>query len=310
MVWLYVLVGTLTGGDCYSGAPGKSGHYEFSYEDPTLFGPVRFPPLVEGGARATIDASPTGSGCGNHHPFSAVASSDAAIATFAYDGNAITVSTGRAGTAELQLLDDTGAIVDRVDVRVEAVAELGLYRKSAGLLAGETYTLPITMYGTTGVELGGERGMLQATASGSLAVTSEEGFLATTLQVTANEVGEGAIALAAPSGITDTISLTAVDETAIASIVLDPRYPPTYDADHVRWTIHTVASTAAGDPVFGAKCHWQLSGSSLSLDWERPAQNLADSSASEDSAFRLGDRGSFTATCTIGGAHLDVPLQR
>ena len=46
------------------------------------------------------------------------------------------------------------------------------------------------------------------------------------------------------------------------------------------------------------------------LDWERPEQNLADSSASEDSAFRLGNRGSFSATCTIGGAHLDVPLQR
>src|SRR6185436_8018671 len=133
-----------------------------------------------------------GGGCGgNKHPFMHVASSAPAIATFAYDGDTISVTTGSAGTAELQLVDDDGAMVDSIDVIVESVAELGPSHKSARVFVGGTYDLPITMYGAMGQELGGERGMLQATASGSISVTTEEAFNATTLKVAADALGDG-----------------------------------------------------------------------------------------------------------------------
>jgi hypothetical protein len=62
--------------------------------------------------------------------------------------------------------------------------------------------------------------------------------------------------------------------------------------------------------VYGATCTWQLSSTDVSIDWQRPVTNLADSVTGEDSAFHLGKAGSYTATCTIGAAQLDVPLRR
>lgn len=306
---MYVAVFALTGGDCYQGAITKDGHFELRYDDPTVYGPYLFPPLVEGGAHASIDASSHGGGCSDSYSFAAVASSDPTIADFTYDGSRIQVTTGHAGTVELQLLDDKGARVDSVDVTIEAVATVGPGLTSASVIAGGTYRLPVTMYGATGDELGGERGMLQVSTAGVVSVMTTDAFAETAIDIAAADIGDGTVTLAAPSNVTATIAIKSVAPEAITAIELDPRRPPSYDPDHVRWTVYTVAR-ADGELVYGATCSWQVSSADVSIDWQRPVTNLADTVTSEDSAFHLGKAGSYTATCTIGAAQLDVPLHR
>lgn len=290
---------------CGPGYPviGKSQHYEFAYDDPTFDDPYSLPPIVEGGAHAVIEVTARDSGCDSEHPFTHVASSDPSVATFVFNGSTVEVTTGNAGTAELQLLDDRGKLVDSVDVIVDRVARLEPSRGMATVLVGGTYDLSVSMYGAGNAPLGAQRGMLSYEATGAVSVTHTDAFAQTDLHVTANTLGDGNISLAAPQ-IVDAFAVNVVGADEITAIEINR--PWTQDTDY-RWTVTTVASAVS--PVFGATCAWQVSDPAVEVQSQYQSHNL-EGEPVELTGFRLTKPGSYTASCSIGSARLDIRLSR
>ena len=61
--------------------------------------------------------------------------------------------------------------------------------------------------------------------------------------------------------------------------------------------------------VFGATCAWSVSDSSVLIDNLQPANKL-DLPPTGSVTFKMSRPGMFTATCTIGGLMVQIPLKR
>ena len=308
VVWC--MVGAMSvAGDCRpSGAAGTKGRYEFFFDDL----PGGLVPLADGGTQATLraDPKPTG-GCSSNAAapaFTQVASTDESVvtATLAADGM-ITIVTGTAGMADLQLLGAGGELVDSLPIEVEPIAGLTFTNAApAQILAGALYEVTVTLTDATGRTLGGGPGRIEASGTGATSATVFDAFTGAQLEISAPDAGAGTVTATAGNA-TATLALTAVTATDITSITLATGdFAPSYNPNDQTEVVWSLAQTAAG-PVFGADCTWQVD-PAVTISSDRPGRDL-DGDAMINSQFVLPSDGDFPATCTIGTAQLAITLR-
>ena len=316
IVWCMVALGT-AGGDCRQpGISGAKGRYEFGIENDAGV-PQQFGPVADGGAHVLVVADPKPSGGCSSQPappaFASAASSDPTVATATRNADGtIEVVTATAGSTDIQLLDDTGAVIDSLTIDIESVTSLAFATPgSVQVLASGTYNVDVTPTGATDEPLIGAASRIEASADGTLAnvtVTPTMVSADAVVSFAATDRGNGTVTVTAGS-LTETLVVMVVAGTDITSIALGsggfgPSFNPNDDTEVV-WT----QAVAAGGPVFGATCAWQVDPSEATLHSHAPADDLGNSPL-ENSQFVLNGDGPFPATCTIGSAQLEVDLHR
>jgi hypothetical protein len=311
ITWV-VLTVALCGADCEhaGGTVGKSNHYEFDVE-----GQGATPKLLDNGTHVAVTTSPMTSGCGDAPPpYSRVESSDATVASFALlsDGT-IAATTFAAGSADLELLDDQGHVVDSVAIDVEAIGSLQMPTDvtpvqviAAG--SGQTYSLVVTALDAVGDELAIGSDRIEVATTGEIAASVDP-------QVGVQSFAPGAATvIASVDGVSATATIDSIGLADVTAIEIGTgSAAPMYEPDDDEWLVWLTPMTATG-PVLGAACTWQLSDPTVQL-----VDNVAALSAynpigglHDFALFTTTRTGSvtFTATCTIGSVQTTVTLQR
>lgn len=304
----------MVGGDCRpAGTAGKHGQFAFWYLEPvdsSFADELPLLPFADNGTHVVIAAEYQGSGCSHGASrFTQVRSSNPQVATFTLaEGANIDVVTATAGTTDLELLDDSGSVVDSVTIEVEPIASLTLAAASARVVAGGSYEVKVTLTDAAGRTLGGGSGRIHAVAANGVITFQRDMVTGTVLEFTIPTAGTSTVTVTADAA-SSTLALQAVELAAITRIdVGTDGYKPTYNPNDQIEVVWSTPSTAAG-PVYGAKCNWKIDDPSVTLV-ANGAENDLGRSPYDNSQFMLAHAGSFDVVCTIGTAQLAVTLRR
>ena len=314
-LWLAGLALAMLGGDCRQpGTTGTKGRFEFWYVEPMYNFDTPLIPFVDHGTQVSLHAiQPPPGGCGGHttYTFSQVRSSDPQVATFSLaPDQTIALVTGAPGTADLELLDDKGQLVDSIAIEVEPIAGLRVANRfDVQVITAGSYQLEVTMLDATGRTLGGGPGRIQTAVTGGITAGQTDSFTGASLALRSTMTGNGSVAVTAET-ITRTLGIHSVDIRAVNEIDLGiGGFKPTYNPNDQVETVWTIPMTSDGE-VFGAPCTWQIADPSVQLMANRAETSLSAAQPLNNAQFKLNKAGSFDATCTIGAARLTVTLKR
>ena len=252
--------------------------------------------VAAGGAHTTILVS------GGVH-FVSAQSSNPSVAKFTADGaGKVDVESGAAGSAELQLLDAAGHVVETGTVNVVPTAQLRANRGWNGaaplVLEGETMTFHVTTLDANSKITKGD-GSVDFALGGTLkpAVALVDGdaiaFVGT--------AGSGTIDASCPNA-TLSQPIDIVPASALTTLNMTEQLQPN---DQV---VVTVVPQSAGGPVYTGGCDWQVSDASVTLDADVTPR--LDLGAGEVAVFNVNRPGSFTVTCTLAGQTQSVTFSR
>ncbi|MGZ3427199.1 MAG: hypothetical protein ACXVCV_11155 [Polyangia bacterium] len=297
-------VAMLASGCFGSRSEGQLGHASFAWEECLLGCSVTDNPMADGGARGQIKVS-----LANGYSFNQVRSSNNAVATVALAGTNgldIVVNSAAPGQTQVQLVDATGKLVDQVTVTVTQTAKLTITKGWAGsapvVLEGSTQTFHVTtadannhtLIGTGSVTFELTDPLLHADAvvfGDSLAFTGHAGAGTITAR-------SPAVTLVQPVTVVPLAALSSLSGTVQAN---------TTDSTGVYANVDVVADTANG-PVYGAPCGWTVNDASVVMQSQATA--TLEGPAKSTTRFKLGNPGTFSATCAIGAVSTTVTLQR
>jgi hypothetical protein len=286
------------GGDCRSPAQGKLGNAEFSSPECGAF--CQLPVYASGGATDVIHVTMKSHGCSTPS-WSTASSTNASVASFSRTGSDVAVKSGISGMTDLQLLDDKGQEVDAITISVHDIARYTTSAQSPVALveavdAHLDYSALDAMGGEladTGATVIGLGGTLAADAPAS---SGEHGprFHGT--------VGSGFVTLAAnaAAGIAVQVDVDVVPLAQVATIAISDSDAPSARASFVT----AVPKLADGRTLYGAECAWTTSDSSVTLYSSAMQGRPVDLDGQPNSLaeFRFAQHGTFSVTCTIGGA--------
>jgi hypothetical protein len=301
----------LSGMECgrTAGALGKQEHYGFLLEAPTGDSLGVLGPVLEGGAQLKLTT--TAIDCAACHaaatPYVGVESTDPAVATFALGSDGvIVVTTGTAGSADLELLDAQSHVVDSVTVEVESAASIQFVDAVSPVqvtAAGSAvaYMFDVDAFDSSGNQVFTGPGSPVLTTTGGLSVISDD----TGSYVESFATGS-AIVTATAGDQSATLEVDSVTLADVVSIVVTDG--PTYDVSDDQWVVFFSPMTAAG-PVLGAGCTWQLSNPAAQVVLDAPADSV-DGGNMTEFTVDLPPPVNVTAICTIGSASMTVTLSR
>jgi hypothetical protein len=252
--------------------------------------------LAAGGARATIRATTA---------HASVASGDPAIATFRDDGDTIVVWSGEAGETELQLLDDSGRVVDSSTVVVAPTAQLAVaITGTPKVIAGAAVRLHVYTEDTDGIVTLGD-GSVRFAFDGAVSplivpsVDEDAGDFV-------GSVGSGTVTASCPSATLvqpiDVVAASAIDR-------LDTFVAPSTDDVFVCVSPHS----PLGD-VFAGACAWQTSDPTIAITSRGGGDDIGGVTLFQPTtscaSFAIGKSGTFTMTCTLAGQTTSVTVTR
>jgi hypothetical protein len=287
-----------------SRSEGQLGHASFAWRECLLGCSVTDNPMAAGNARAQISVS-----LASGFTFNQVRSSNMAVASVALGGSNgldIVVSSGAPGQTQVQLLDNSGKLVDQVTVTVTQTAKLNFTKGWTGaaplVLEGSTQTFHVTtvdannhtLIGTGSVAFVLTNPLQPADAivfGDSYAFTGQAG--AGTITATAP-----ATSVVQPVTMVPASALTGLSATVLANTV---------DATGVYANVDVVSNSAAG-PVYGASCTWTIADQSVTLQSQSTTSLEATPKAT--TKLKLALPGTYNATCTIGAVSTSVALTR
>lgn len=252
--------------------------------------------VAAGGAHTTILVN------GSVH-FVSAQSSNPSVAKFTADGaGKVDVESGAAGTAELQLVDAAGHVVESGSVTVVPTAELRPNRGWNGaaplVLEGETMTFHVTTLDANNKITKGD-GSVDFALSGplkpSIALVDGDAiaFVGT--------AGSGVIDATCPD-TTLSQMIEIVPASALTALNMTAQVQPNDQA------VVTVVPQSAGGPVYTGGCQWQVSDPSITLDADVTPR--LDLGAGEVAVFNVNRPGTFTIGCTLAGQSSSVTVSR
>jgi hypothetical protein len=216
---------------------------------------------------------------------------DPAIATAVFTGQSVVVTPAAAGMTDLVLVDGRGGEVDRLSLRVAEVAELRVPRGWAGdgplIAEGATVALEAGAFDAQGAALVGAT--MQVSTTGPLKVIAGG--------LVGSSSGGGAISVAAGAR-TVAIPYSVVAPSLVISVALPTAVTAQAGAEGA--VVRPTVTTQQG-ALYGAACGWSLSDPSLSAGSDGTIPRLADQPGLAE-VLRGTRAGTFSATCTIGGA--------
>ncbi len=307
--WIAVLAGAFASG-CFFTPPthGDLGRAEFAYDEGLfgcLFGCDASEPMA---VRANTFLLVT-----NHDelpPFVA-ASSDTSVLEATQDtgigDSSIRLTSHAAGTAQIELDDGAGELIDRVSIQVEDIQTIALQSPTIQsrylVMMGGTssFTLDLTdaqgrhLKGFGGVDYayGGGIGETEVGVTSALADAIARFFAGSTREgasLDALAIGAGSIDVSAPSGATLSIPVEVVDESAVVSVTVEDQTVELGSSASIG--AHAFASD--GEEIHDPVCEWTSSTTSGDAVVSGQDRNTVTLDASTQS--------SITVTCTIGGA--------
>jgi len=298
------------GGDCGTvTSAGALGNASFSFRAQSG-DDIPVTPIASGGTTVEIRAWVHSGGCNPAPSFTHVASSHPDVATFTYDGALVTATTGAPGTTDLELLAADDKLVDRLSLEVEDIAALRFANAAAPrVLSGSGFQVGVGLFDAEGRPLSGP-GRVQVTGTAPLSVTASDHFLGTAAVVSGTGAGPGTGTITAVAGdVQASLDVQVVARTDITAVELGTgSWAPRYFPSGRLWAVWTTPSTAEG-PVYGAACSWTISDPSVTLSSSSTAADM-DDSVHNNAQFELASPGTFSATCTVGGAQTTVTLKR
>jgi hypothetical protein len=294
----------LTSG-CLGRSEGQLGHASFAWEE-CLFGcSVTDNPMAAGAARAQISVS-----LANGYSFNQVRSSNSAVASVALGGSNgldIVVNSAAPGQTQVQLVDATGKLVDQVTVTVTQTAKLAVTQGWSGVaplvLEGSTQTFHVTTVDANNHTLIGTGSVAfeltdpLSHADGTLVFGDSFAFT--------GHSGSGTISARAPA--TTVVQPVTVIPLAALTSLSGTVQPNSTDSSGVYANVDVVANSASG-PVYGAPCGWTVNDASVVMQSQGTAS--LESPAKSSTKFKLGNAGTFNATCAIGAVSTTVSLHR
>jgi hypothetical protein len=288
---------------CVSRSEGQLGHASFSYVS-CLFGcDTSDNSLAAGGARAGISVA-----LSPGYTFAAVHSTDPTVFTASIGTNTVDVVSGRAGSAQLQLLDANGKLVDQATLTVEATASLGVTRGWGSgvplVLAATTQMFHVTTTDANGRATIGT-GSVVFQMSGPLSAVSPligDGDA----QYFVGTPGAGGVVATAAGGAQATLDVTVVPASAITGLQANV-HGNVVDSSGTYVPIDIVTNAGA-TPVYGGLCAWTMSDPSVTVRTQTVAS--LEQAAMSSTQLTLASAGSFTATCTVGTASTTVHISR
>jgi hypothetical protein len=235
--------------------------------------------------------------------FTTVQSSNPAVAKFTADGaGKIDVESGVPGSAELQLVDASGHVVQSGTITVVATAQLRANRGWNGavplVLEGETMSFHVTTLDSRG-------NITKGNGSVNFA-------LAGTLKPTVALVDGDAIAFVGTAG-SGNIDATCTDATLAQTITVVPASAITAinmtgQVQANDQAVVTVVPQSTGGPVYTGGCDWAVSDESVTLDADVTPR--LDLGAGEIAVFNVNRPGSFDISCTVAGQTSTVTISR
>lgn len=298
-------LGMLAAG-CVSRSGGQLGHASFAYEECAFGCTVPDNPMAAGGAHAVINVT-----VDSGYTFSQVRSSNPGVADFSLasvtfgGGIGVDVVSGTPGSADLELFDSHGKLVDQVTVTVAATAKLAYTQGWTGaaplVLAGSTQYFHVTTQGTNGKTLIGT-GAVQFDLAGPLHATGL--YLGGDGQGFAGDPGAGSVTAHAGS-VAATLPVTVVPPDAVTTLTPAVK-PNSVEGQSTYANVDVVASGASG-AIYGAACAWTVP-AGVTLSSQSPAS--LESPARTSTRFLLSTPGTFTATCSVGAVSTSVTLTR
>jgi hypothetical protein len=235
--------------------------------------------------------------------FTSAQSSNPAVAKFTADGaGKVDVESGVPGSADLELVDAAGHVVQSGTVTVVATAQLRPNRGWNGavplVLEGETLSYHVTTLDAQGKITKGDGSVNFA--------------LGGTLKPTVALVDGDAIAFVGTAG-TGTIdanctaasvsqTITVLPAAAITALNMTEQLQPNDQA------VVTVVPQSTGGPVYTGGCDWSVSDESVTLDADVTPR--LDLGAGEVAVFNVNRPGSFTISCTVAGQTSSVTISR
>jgi hypothetical protein len=257
--------------------------------------------MTAGGATTSVSVQ-------NGPQFAQAISSDDTVVTISkVEGSILTVVSGKAGKAELRLLDAHGARLAGATITVAATAELrvtpGWTGDAPRLLAGDSRWFHVTTYDAGGAVTHGSSAV-KFTFSPSLTRGSGQPFFGDEVEFSGT-VGEGTIDADCPDAhLTQKVQIVADGEvTALVSKV--------GTSQSGNPTAVVTAQSAAG-PVYG-RCKWEGSDPSIEIQDSDFVGGRLDNAAGDETIFVLHGSGSgrsYSATCTMAGQSTTVQLHR
>jgi hypothetical protein len=218
----------------------------------------------------------------------------------------VTAHSGQAGTAELILVDASGAEIDRVGVTVAPTESLlydrGWREAVPSVLAGSLQGLHVTTVGQRGVLVG--TGAVRFSFSGSLSRVDGDGeppWWGGDEVTFAGTPGRGAVIADADRAHLE-VPVEIVDEAALT------RFELSATAESEPLTRDVFVTAAAGaTPVWGAECQWR---------WPQKRQPLwidggwIGAGAVTQYRFTVAEAGTWTAACVLpGGSSRSIDLR-
>jgi hypothetical protein len=269
---------------------------QFSYADCMYGCDVTKTPLAANGATETVQLM-------SGPNFTTVKSTDESVVKFVAAGRTITATTVSAGSADLQLMDAQGNLIDAVTVTVKAVSAITYFIQGSQILEAAVETLAVTPKDASGIELLGA-GALQFALKGTL--VEDPGSSTPSNAITFHgRAGAGEVVISAGNGVKESVPFQIVPASAVTAISATAG---TGFSSNSRWAIPvTVSPSTANGAVYGA-CAWSTSDPSVTVDSNQVSSlNVTPGS---HVYFLLARSGTFTANCSIGTATANVTLQR
>jgi|GEM_PF-2799298 len=217
-------------------------------------------------------------------------------------GSQLRLTTGRAGSAKLELYDAADHLIDRYAIEVADPVTFGL-PASQLLIEGNVTTLDVAARDAAGRVVTSDQVTLQT--SGATSLTTQPPY-AFPVSVQLNQaLGTGTLTVSY-GALTQTLDLEGVPLSAITSLVADrPALAVVAPVDVVAGDpLLSITALAGTRSVVGPVCEWTTSDPSLmgygaAGTIDRPAMR---------NWFRATRAGNFTATCRVATASVTVEI--
>ena len=284
---------------------GQLGHASFAWEECFLGCSVADNPMAAGGAHAEISVS-----LANGFSFNQVRSSNPSVATAGIGGSSglnLVLTSASPGQTQIQLIDNSGKLVDQVTVTVTQTAKLTIaqgWNGAAPIVAeGATETFHVTTVDANNHTLIGTGSVTFDVAS---PLQHQDSLVFGDSVAFSGQAGAGTITAHAPAASV-VQPVTIVPLSALTSLSATVK-PNTIDSVGVHGNVTVVANSTSG-AVYGVHCAWSIADPSVMLQSESTTGTL-DSAPLSTTQLLLTKPGTFNATCTSGAVSTTVTLQR